>query len=159
MVEGFEVLSTKPPEDNNMAKPILSVDFDGVIHSLPGPWNGLTEIPNPPVVGSIAFLQEAQDYFNVQIFSSRSAHPDGIKAMQRWLAHWAHESAAYEKDPITGAVMEVDESWTNEWLANITWPTDKPAAFVTLDDKAVSFQGSFPDPEELTFFRPWWKHD
>lgn len=140
-----------------MSKPVLSVDFDGVLHSYISGWQGVVEIPDPPVVGSIAFLEDAQEYFNVQIFSSRSAHPDGIKAMQKWLTHWAHESATYEKDPMTGKVMEVNEDWTNEWLSNIGWPSDKPSAFVTLDDRAVCFQGSFPDPEELTFFQPWWK--
>ena len=140
-----------------MAKPILSVDFDGVLHSYISGWKGIVEIPDPPVVGSLAFLEDALNYFDVQIFSSRSQHPDGIKAMQKWLHHWAHESAEYEADPATGQVMEVGEDWTDEWLSQIKWPTDKPSAFITLDDRAITFTGDFPDAEELQHFKTWWQ--
>jgi hypothetical protein len=77
--------------------------------------------------------------------------------MQQWLHHWAHESATYEKDPITDKVMEVGADWTDEWLSKIKWPTDKPSAFLTLDDRAITFDGSFPDAEELQHFKTWWE--
>ena len=44
---------------------------------------------------------------------------------------------------------------TTAWLAKLGWPDHKPAAMVTLDDRAVTFDGIFPDPEVLIFFRPW----
>ena len=54
-----------------MSKPILCLDFDGVIHSYANGWKGAHVIPDPPVPGAISFLLNALDPFNVAIFSSR----------------------------------------------------------------------------------------
>jgi hypothetical protein len=39
----------------------------------------------------------------------------------------------------------------------LRFPTQKPAAFLTIDDRAICFQGSFEqlDPETLLAFKPW----
>jgi len=37
----------------------------------------------------------------------------------------------------------------------IDFPLMKPAAFVQLDDRAITFTGKFPDPKELLKFKPW----
>lgn len=52
-------------------KPILCLDFDGVIHSYASGWKGANVIHDPPVPGAIAFLREAVQSFRVAIFSGR----------------------------------------------------------------------------------------
>lgn len=125
-------------------KLILCVDFDGVIHSYKRGWMGPTAIPDPPVDGAIEFLVKAIDYFDVQIYSSRSAHEGGIEAMQEWLAdHWARH---YNDPPVDFlSIVQTD----------IGWPTEKPPAFVTLDDRAITFNGYWPSMNTLLTFKPW----
>lgn len=127
-------------------KPILVLDFDGVIHSYTSGWKGADVIPDPPVPGALLFMYEALDHFNVQVFSSRSNQPGGIAAMQDWLRHWAIDGMAdgwFEGDPMLG------------WLNQIGWPTEKPPALVTIDDRAITFTGEWPSMETLRDFRPW----
>ena len=40
-------------------KPILCMDFDGVIHSYESGWRGATIIPDVPVEGALEFLKAA----------------------------------------------------------------------------------------------------
>ena len=40
-------------------------------------------------------------------------------------------------------------------LSQIEFPTEKPPAMVTLDDRAITFKGIWPDLDELLKFRPW----
>jgi hypothetical protein len=124
-------------------KPILSVDFDGVLHSYTSGWKGAGVVPDPPVPGAIAFLREAVKHFTVCIFSSRSNQDGGGPAMREWLGRhiMAEEPDIVMHDP--------------PWFAEIQWPTEKPSAFVTLDDRAVTFTGVFPSMDELLAFRPW----
>lgn len=134
-----------------MTKKLLVLDFDGVIHAYDSGWAGIDVVRDPPVVGAIAFLEESLNFFEVAIYSSRSHQPSGIKAMQEWLYKWAHMSAEISGE--TGE--ETAPEWTDEWLSQIQWPTFKPPAFLSLDDRAITFRGSFPDAEELQHFRPW----
>ena len=119
-----------------MPKPILCLDFDGVIHSYISGWQGATEIPDRPVDGAMEFIREAQKHFTVAIFSSRSHVPGGIAAMQNWMSEWS---------PLSGS----------EWLDDIQWPSHKPPAFLTIDDRAIQFKGVWPEMEYLLKFRPW----
>lgn len=120
-------------------KPILCLDFDGVIHSYVSGWKGATKIPDPPVQGAFEFIGEAVQYFEVVVFSSRSAQPGGIAAMQDWfLQHGWPE----------------DENGKPE---GISFPTEKPPAFLTIDDRAITFQGMWPAAKELLKFRPWYR--
>jgi hypothetical protein len=114
-------------------KPILCLDFDGVIHSYTSGWLGPTVIPDPPVDGAVAFLRAALDVFDVQVHSSRSHHPGGIVAMKDWLC--GH-----------GGV---------ELVEKLGWPAEKPPALVTLDDRALTFTGVWPTIETLRTFKPW----
>jgi hypothetical protein len=40
-------------------------------------------------------------------------------------------------------------------FARVEWPRSKPPAHVYLDDRAMTFAGSWPSVEELLAFRPW----
>ena len=123
--------------DEAMSKPILCLDFDGVLHSYASGWKGAGIIPDPPVPGAIDFLREAVKHFRVAIFSSRSHQPGGLEAMQNWLIY--HSEIGF-RDAI---------------FPEIEWPTEKPAAFITLDDRAITFTGEWPSIDSLLAFKPW----
>ena len=126
-----------------MSKPILCLDFDGVLHSYTTPWLAPDHIPDPPVAGALAFIQEALKHFRVAIFSSRSNSEAGIAAMQIWLRRWAAEQTKH--------LDAVDF----DWLLDIEWPTAKPPAFLTIDDRAIMFTGTWPAIADLKAFKPW----
>lgn len=124
-------------------KPILCLDFDGVIHSYTSGWKGADVVPDPPVPGAMRFIWDATEHFSVAIYSSRSGQNGGISAMKAWLTkhfreHWA-----------------ADRTQCDDKLAEIGWPMDKPAAMVTIDDRALTFDGTWPEMQTLKDFRPW----
>jgi hypothetical protein len=129
-------------------KPILCLDFDGVLHSYESGWQGAAVISDPPVAGAIAFLYEAIQHFDVCIFSSRSHQEGGIAAMMNWLSGWELAWIAEER-------RKGRPQMRTSLLLNIRWPTEKPAAFVTIDDRALTFTGEWPDMEALRHFKPW----
>lgn len=127
-----------------MNKPILCLDFDGVIHSYASGWKGADVIPDPPVPGALPFIVEAMKHFTVAIYSSRSGQVGGMRAMQQWLGYWS-------VDETHGMPRDFDHA---TW-SDIQWPTEKPAAMVTLDDRAITFTGEWPVPADLLAFKPW----
>lgn len=135
-----------------MKNPIICVDFDGVIHSYTSGWKGIDVIPDPPVPGAIEWLMEhlpcpdgicamAPTHTGpiVQIYSSRSKSWFGRRAMKRWL---------------------VQNGFPREYISEgiLKFPTKKPAAFLTIDDRAICFNGTFPSAAEMLAFKPWNKH-
>lgn len=123
--------------DANKTRPILCLDFDGVLHSYASGWRGADVIPDPPVPGAIEFLREAVKHFRVAIFSSRSNQPGGIEAMKAWL------------------ITHIPEGNDNGWWLTIEWPTEKPPAMLTIDDRAITFDGTWPAIADLLAFKPW----
>src|ERR1700730_14829752 len=123
---------------------ILCLDFDGVIHSYSSGWKGADVIPDPPVPGALEFLQEALKHFEVHIFSSRSHQDGGVAAMCCWLRKHAGCDSEF---PLAGGPRH----WTDE----IRFPTEKPSALVTIDDRALTFDGTWPEIETLKNFKPW----
>lgn len=130
-------------------KPTLCLDFDGVLHSYSSGWKGADVIPDPPVPGAMQFLLDASSVFTIAIFSSRSHQPGGLQAMQVWLALWLREWASERPS------RWPSDGWRADLLASIQWPTEKPAAFVSIDDRAIQFNGTWPAIEELRAFKPW----
>jgi len=125
-----------------MSKPILSVDFDGVLHSYKSGWEGALTISDPPVEGAIDWLKRAVDSFEINVYSSRSHVAGGIDAMREWLRRWS----MYENNGIEPL-----------WFEKIQWPEHKPSAFLIIDDRAFCFEGRWPSMTELFEFRPWYK--
>jgi hypothetical protein len=122
-------------------KPILCLDFDGVIHSYTSGWKGIDIIPDEPVEGAIAFILLALNHFDVRIFSSRSALRAGRNAMQVWLRDKA--GACWYSSP------------DGPGLEEVVFPETKPAAFIGLDDRVLTFTGMWPDIATLKEFTPW----
>jgi hypothetical protein len=132
-----------------MNNPIICVDFDGVINSYVSGWKGVDVIPDPPVPGAIEWLEAhlpvpdslcamAPEYTGpiVQIYSSRSKSWWGRRAMKKWLLkHGLHPG------------------YINEGI--LKFPSKKPAAFLTLDDRAICFDGTFPTTDQMMAFKPW----
>lgn len=115
-----------------MGKPILCLDFDGVISTYESGWKGINVIPDPPVEGAFTFIRKAMPVFDVQIYSSRSKETSGISAMKDWF-----EEHGFEE------------------YRDLVFPEKKPAALVTIDDRALTFTGKWPSIKELLGFRPW----
>lgn len=130
-----------------MDNPIICVDFDGVIHSYVSGWQGISEINDPPVPGAIEWLIEHLPIPDaicamapphkgpvVQIYSSRSKSFWGRRAMRKYLV----------KHGLPKAYLEV-----------LKFPIKKPPAFLTIDDRAICFTGTFPTMEEMMSFKAW----
>ena len=152
-------------------KPILCLDFDGVIHSYSSGWQGPRTIPDPPVPGSIDFLFEASQHFRVAIFSSRGSYWFGRRAMKCYIWKWAFQqfhsanygsgSTALERF-VFDVGAETIEPWqqvceeaANRLVKRLLFPRHKPPAMVTLDDRAMRFDGTWPEPAGLLLFKPW----
>ncbi len=123
---------------------ILCIDFDGVIHSYKSGWKGIDIIPDPPVKGAIEWICEMvmESNYCINIYSSRSKTPEGIVAMKRWM--FDNISATdWDYDGITQIIEQID------------YPTQKPPAYLTIDDRAICFRGTFPSIQELDNFMVW----
>ena len=127
-------------------KPTICIDFDGVIHSYEKGWQGGV-IYGTVVPGFFEWVEQVRDRFKLVIYSSRSKTNEGVIAMGQWL----HEQR-------------------NAWIAaggkrNETEPLElecvheKPAAWLTIDDRAIRFNGDWSDPEltgtAMLAFKPW----
>lgn len=122
-----------------MARDMVCIDFDGVLHSYASGWKGADIIPDPPMPGALDALRMYTSHFTVCIFSARSSQEGGIAAMREWLMVWA------EKERLGTA-----------WMENIQFPTVKPPAKVTLDDRAICFTGAWPTVTQLKEFKPFY---
>ncbi len=130
-------------------KPILCVDFDGVVHSYTSPWINEVTIPDPPVPGALKWLWDATEWFNVIIYSSRSKTEAGRMAMKLWMMERAKQ------------IFDSDHPMVGGGLPDSVYPVgfaaEKPAAFLTIDDRAVCFEGDWSelDPAQMLDFKPW----
>lgn len=121
-------------------RPTLCVDFDGVLHAYTSGWIAADVVPDGPVPGSVEWLEKAMRDFDVAVFSSRSNEQGGREAMHQALRKW------------------FEQAGLNPELADyIKFPTSKPPAFLSIDDRCVRFEGDWSelDPKTLLNFKPW----
>ena len=132
-----------------MYKKIVCFDFDGVVHSYDSGWQGPGVVADGPtqfadgstaidmVKEFLSYTKEVdgreQKVYQVAIYSSRSGSQDGLAAMQAWM----------------------QERLAPELYCEIAWPRTKPAAFVTIDDRGITFTGERIRPSDLEDFKPW----
>lgn len=152
-------------------KPLLALDFDGVIHGYDSGWQGAHRISDPPVPGAGAYLIEALQHFRVAIFSSRSKSLRGRIAMRAYVRNLLWDAALANQDEaekcwaaLSGTPVEYSP-WTlydvrdlsDQIGAYIEWPWFKPPAAISIDDRALTFTGNWSDfaPERLRAFKPW----
>jgi hypothetical protein len=127
-------------------KPILCIDMDGTIHAYSKGWqNG--ELYDDVTPGFFEWAETARDYFKLVIYSSRSKTDEGVIAMDTWLHEqqiaWVKSgSARYPWKPLT-----------------FEFAHEKPAAWLTIDDRAICFRGDWSAPEltadAMYGFKPW----
>ena len=146
-----------------MKKPILLLDFDGVLHSYSSGWQGVKNIPDPPVPGAMKFIIDAQLHFRVCIYSARSSQWGGKRAMKKWLKKHLENYVLMEDQMLIEPCpfnedISMSERIAADIMSTIRFPTKKPAkAFLTIDDRCLRFNGKFYDPWELLDFKPWHK--
>jgi len=140
-----KALTNTPPRDRveGNARPILCLDFDGVIHDFKNGWQGPDVVDGDPVPGAWEFLWQATNDFDVHIFSSRSAWPEGIEAMKEFIKEECWIPYLNKR------------SWRLFVDTRLHFPREKPAAHVTLDDRAIQFRGEWPEVADLITFTPW----
>lgn len=145
-----------------MGKPILCLDFDGVIHSYRSGWQGANVVSDSPVDGAFDFIMRALEHFDVQVYSSRSNQNGGITAMQVWMmkrfGDWlkANSVLGHKQSRSQQHIEAYAESIV---IDTIGWPVRKPPAMVTIDDRAVTFNGTWPELDVLLSFKPWNKRE
>ena len=115
-----------------MGKTVI-FDFDGVIHSYISGWQGVDNIPDPPVSGIKEEIQKIRDAgYRVVVVSTRCFQDGGIAAIKNYLMDHS---------------IEVDD---------VTW--EKPPAIVSIDDRAICFDGNAEGlKEKIDTFEPWMK--
>jgi hypothetical protein len=117
-------------------KPVLVLDWDGVI----------AKYEDVSVTsGFFEWADKARSYFNLVVHCYRSNTPEGIADMKAWLAvrlmRWNPKKPSDLK------------------ISDFTFTHEKPAAFVTIDDRAIRFMGDWSapwlNPDALRAFKPW----
>lgn len=126
-------------------KPILCVDFDGVIHSYEHGWQG-GKIYGSVTLGFFEWLRQAQDHFAVVVYSSRSKTVEGRLAMPEWVATQYLEWIADGGKPLPEGSISA-----------LRYAAEKPPAYLTIDDRAVCFDGDWGKLTVKTMlaFKPW----
>jgi hypothetical protein len=120
-------------------RPIICIDFDGVIHSYERGWQGGVIYGNV-TEGFFEWALEAQKHFSLVVYSSRSSNPEGREEMMRWLD------------------VQVRKQFPNDIPElHLEFAHEKPPAFLTIDDRAVTFNGDWSvlSVEFLKNFKPW----
>jgi hypothetical protein len=111
-------------------KPLL-LDFDGVVHGYPEGHPFGFDLKDPMVPGAAQFITEAHDFFDVSIYSARSIDTISRELMKAYLRR-----------------NGVDPD-------RLGWPIYKPAAWLTIDDRCLRFDGRFPKAADLLQFKAW----
>jgi len=127
-----------------LQKPTISIDFDGTIHSYHEGWQD-GKIYGHVVPGFFEWAEKAKELFTLAIYSSRSNSHKHITPMRDWLNV---QIQAYRwENPCTLTI------------GDFNFPVIKPAAFVSIDDRAITFNGKWTapelQPEALRKFKSW----
>lgn len=112
----------------------LLFDFDGVIHSYISGWSGVDLALDPPVKGIKECIDRLKEtgVYEIVIYSSRCSHEAGIKCIEQYC------------------------KYRNIYYDEIS--KEKKAAYLTIDDRAICFDGNgFELFDLIEKFKPWQK--
>ena len=119
---------------NKLGKRAL-VDFDGTLHAYSTKFTKETEIHDGPIEGAIKFIMDLLDAgYDVAIFSTRASE-------------WRFKNAAIEWFEKYGM--------PREYAYQLEFTNIKGHHEFILDDRAIAFEGKYPDISYLKQFRPW----
>lgn len=107
----------------------LLFDFDGVINSYVSGWTGVDSIIDEPVKGIKEALDILSEDFEIIIYSTRCLSEEGIKAIRKYM-----EKYNLKYDGISDK---------------------KVPAYLTIDDRAINFNGNI---QEMLFKINTFKH-
>lgn len=116
--------------NKNYKKTIL-FDFDGVIHSYASGWHGVDIALDKPVDGIKECIDQLKEKYLIYIYSSRCSHLEGLKCIEKYLKEYNIYS-----DKITNV---------------------KTAAYLTIDDRCICFDGNCSLIDKIDNFIPWTK--
>lgn len=141
------------------SKPVLCIDFDGVINSYKSGWREPHIIPDEPNPGAIEALLGYMEDFCVCIHTSRVNRLNGdadaalqnMKALGVWLTKWGFPAT------LIYTFADYQPEGLRDDMLNIV--RTKPPAQVTIDDRGWTFDGTWPTVEQLKAFRPWNRRD
>jgi hypothetical protein len=124
-------------------RPTLCIDFDGVIHDYRHGWKDGV-IYGDVTPGFFDWAEIAARQFTLVVYSSRSKDPALAAAMREWIEAKQQEWARAKR------IVEVPM---------FSFTAEKPAAFLTIDDRCMCFAGDWSAPELapdfLRAFEPW----
>jgi hypothetical protein len=122
-------------------KPILCIDFDGVIHDCREGWKD-GSIYGDVTPGFFRWATEAKQLFKLVVYSSRSKDALQLEEMKRWL------EARIAESMFSGVMID-----------DFEFSGVKPPAFLTIDDRCVRFNGNWGAaqfrPENLADYKTW----
>jgi trehalose-6-phosphatase len=111
----------------------ILVDFDGVVHGYDSGWQGVTNIPDPPVPGVAEALAKMREESQVYILSTRGTEDVGVEAIQAYLDKHGIEVDGIVKKKIPASLL--------------------------IDDRAFRFNGDWEEVleflEDPDCFTPW----
>jgi len=153
---------------HGMGKPIVAVDFDGVLHAYTTGWHGPAVVADGPVLGALEWLVKLLPHFDVAVHSARSSSWAGRSAMRTWMRkHLAQlfmecsVDVSLELMRASGFSPGMDrpdveaQRFAQHVVRRVQWPKYKPPAHLTVDDRAHCFTGVFPTAEQIRAFTPW----
>lgn len=113
-------------------KPTIVFDMDGVIHSYISGWQGIPNLPDPPVPGIKKAIDDIRNNgYRVVVHSTRCVSDEGKQAIEDYLKKYD---------------IVVDEVSYN-----------KPPALCYIDDRAITFDGH-PETllDKIQNFKTWY---
>lgn len=123
-------------------RPTICIDFDGVIHSYDNGWQGGV-IYGHVVPGFFEWAEKAAKCFRLVVYSSRSAIQVQVDAMSMWMLD---RYTVWHGSP-------------DGFSQLFEFASEKPPAWVTIDDRAIRFDGDWSaaelQPEAIAIFLPW----
>ncbi len=134
----FQLNLPEPPATKpGSKKKRLAIDVDGVLNPYTIPFSQMKGSGLEPMLpGTVEQLCEYVKHFEVYIFSTRCdpARPEKILTVSAWL--------------LSGGVPR-------EVVDQLIFTNVKQPVWLTLDDRAVQFKGTWPTVEEIEAFKPW----
>jgi hypothetical protein len=127
-------------------RPTICLDFDGCLHSYERGWQD-GKIYGTLVSGFCEWAEVAKEKFKLVIYSSRSKTQEGRDAMYDWLVP---EIWQWAENRIGGSTLSAGD---------FEFAHEKPAAWLTIDDRTICFKGDWSAPEltpdAIRAFKPW----